>query len=78
MKRSKQLQNMINQVNDYLRSNRVKEEGNDVFLIITHNLLQQGLYQGFNYFKDAKIGDMVIPVLAGTSDPDKFEYLQIY
>ena len=75
MKRTKQMQNFINQVNDYLRKNRIKNEGNDVFLITTHNLLQQNLYKGFNYYKDKKIGDVTLPILAGSSTD--FEYLQI-
>ena len=32
-----------------------------------------------NYFKDKELADgTVISVLAGTSDPEKFDYLQLY
>lgn len=75
MRRTKQMQNMIDMVNTYLRRNGIKDEGNDLFLVVTHNLLQQGLYRGFNYYKDKEIGGDIYPVLAG-SDVN-FEYLQI-
>jgi len=79
MKRAKQLEYLIDDVNIYLKNNGIKNEANPVFLIVQHNLIQQGLYKGFNYFKRKEFDDgTVLSVLAGTSDPDKFDYLQLY
>lgn len=69
------MENLITDVNQYLRNNKVKNQGDACFLVVTHSLLQQGLYRGFNYYKDGVIGDKVIPILAGSSE--NFEYLQV-
>lgn len=76
MRRAKQLDTLVKDVNVYLRKNKIKNEDDPVFQVVMWSLLEQHLYQGFNYFKDAKIGDDVIPVLAGSSV--HFDYLQLY
>lgn len=79
MKRAKQMDVLISDINSYLKNNRIKSEANPAFLVVQHSLLQQGLYRGFNYFKDKKLADgHIISVLAGTDDPEKFDYLQLY
>lgn len=76
MKRTKQLQMVIDETNKYLRNNKIKDQSNPAFSVVQHSLLEMGTYQGFNYFNDRKIGDKVIPILAGSSV--NFEFLQIY
>lgn len=76
MKRTKQLQQVVDTTNYYLRRNGIKDEADPAFHIVMCSLLQTKTYKGFNYFKDKQIGDEVIPVLAG-SDTD-FDYLQLY
>lgn len=76
MKRTKQLQQVVDTTNYYLRRNGIKDESDPAFHIVMCSLLQTKTYHGFNYFKDKQIGDEVIPVLAG-SDTD-FDYLQLY
>ena len=76
MRRTKQIQRLIKDVNHYLRHNHIKDEGDPVFLVTMHSLLQQRIYQGFNYYKDKVIGGNTVSVLAGSSE--NFEYLQLY
>ena len=76
MKRTQQLQVMVDNVNHYLRNNRIKDEGDPAFHITMYTLLDTRTYKGFNYFKDKQIGDKVIPVLAGSSID--YDYLQLY
>ena len=78
MKRTKQLQTMVDITNKYLKNNGIKDEGNDAFILIQHILLQTKTYHGYNMYKDKLIGNEIVSVLAGTSDPEKFDYLQLY
>lgn len=50
MKRTKQMESLIAEVNDYLRLNHIKETSNPVFLVVTNNLIHQKLYRGFNLY----------------------------
>lgn len=76
MKRSKQLQAVVDLTNEFLRNNKIKDEGNDAFNICQLALLRTNTYHGFNYFKDMEIGGEMLSVLAGSST--NFEYLQLY
>ena len=79
MKRTKQLQHVVDKVNEYLRNNHIKDEGDPAFMIVGWALLDTHTYQGFNMYKDKTLADgTVISVLAGTADPEKFDYLQLY
>lgn len=50
MKRAKQTQVIVDSVNEYLRNNHVKSQGNPVFVIMSHALINANVYQGYNYF----------------------------
>ena len=79
MKRSKQLQTVVDKTNEYLRNNKIKDEGDPAFMVVNWALLDTHTYHGFNMYKDKELADgTVISVLAGTSDPEKFDYLQLY
>ena len=79
MKRSKQLQTVVDKTNEYLRNNKIKDEGDSAFMVVQWALLETKTYHGFNFFKDKTLEDgTVLSVLAGTSDPEKFDYLQLY
>lgn len=68
MKRAKQTETMINVTNEYLKNNHVKTESDPVFIVMTHALIEAGIYRGFNYYK-------ADGVLSGGVDTD---YIQIY
>ena len=83
MRRSKQLQKLVDDVNDYLRKNHIKSQSDPCFLVVSDSLLKQHLYQGYNFYVDFEVTywdgyKTKIPRLAGTSDPEKFDYLQLY
>lgn len=50
MKRTKQTQIIVDNVNHYLRQNRVKSQGDPVFVVMSYALIEAKCYQGFNYF----------------------------
>ena len=68
MKRTKQIQSLIDEVNNYLKLNHIKETSNPVFLIVTNNLIHSKIYYGFNMY--TKEG-----TLSGGKNTD---YIQIY
>lgn len=72
-RRGKQLMDMLKSVNTYLRCNNIKDEGDPVFLVVTHSLLQQGVYYGYNLCSVKTIGSMecVVP------DGKEGQFLQI-
>ena len=76
MKRTKQLQTVVNNVNDYLRTNKIKDEKDPAFHMLVWSLLQTDTYKGFNYFRDKEIDGETVSVLAGSSID--FDYLQLY
>ena len=56
MKRTKQMESLISEVNDYLRLNHIKETSDPVFLVVTNNLIHSKIYCGFNmYTKNGKL-----------------------
>lgn len=75
MKRTKQMQTVVDETNRYLRNAQIKDEGDPTFHTVMFALLETGTYRGFNYYKDMQIGDEVVPVLAGSCT--NFEYLQL-
>lgn len=50
MKQTKQVRKMVETVNQYLRDNHIKDDGNPVFATMEWLLLQADCYHGFNYF----------------------------
>ena len=50
MRRTKQAQAIVDSVNEYLRNNHVKSQGDPVFVIMSHALINANVYQGYNYF----------------------------
>lgn len=83
MKRSKQLQTVVDKTNEYLRKNKIKNEGDSAFMVVMWALLETKTYHGFNYYKDVKVKswdgiERTMSILACTDDPEKFDYLQLY
>lgn len=71
MKRTKQTQTIVDNVNEYLRNNHVKSQGDPVFVVITHALIKANCYQGFNFFTaDGKL-------FSGENEK-KFDHLEFY
>lgn len=71
MKRTKQTQTIVNSVNEYLRNNHIKTQGDPVFVVMSHALIEAKCYQGFNYFTaDGKL-------FSGENEK-KFDHLEFY
>ena len=70
MKRTKQTQTIVNNVNKYLRNNHIKSQGDPVFVVMSHALIEAKCYQGFNYFTtDGRLSG---------GENEKFDHLKFY
>jgi hypothetical protein len=68
MKRTKQIENLIKHVNEYLKNNHINDMSDPVFLVICDALIDNKIYHGFNFYtKDGR--------LSGGKNTD---YIQIY
>ena len=78
-KRTNYVQEMINEVNAYLRFRKVKSASDTLFVFATSYLLKKKMYEGYNFYKDMTMpdGETIVPILAGSCKEDEFEYLQI-
>ena len=76
MKRTKQAEKMIESINYYLKANNVKDPYDDVVMAFQYALQKANIYNGFNYYKHKEINGEKVLVLAGTSDPTKYDCLQ--
>lgn len=50
MKRAKQVEIMVKEVNEYLRRNHISDIYDPVFNMVQNMLLKAKVYQGFNYY----------------------------
>ena len=79
MKRAKQMENLIERANNYLRLNHINTQDDGVFLVITNSLLQDGLYKGFNWYKVDYFehNGQTYPIYK-TCPEEEGEFIQIY
>lgn len=70
MKRAKQTQIIVDNVNHYLRHNHIKSQGDPVFVVMSHALIEAKCYQGFNYF--------TADGFLFSGDNEKFDHLEFY
>lgn len=77
--RPKYVNEFLNKANDCLRRWKVKDDHNsDLFWFIHEYLSDKKMYRGYNFFKDKYVDNKRYSVLAGSADPDKFDYIQFY
>ena len=70
MKRTKQTQIIVDNVNEYLRNNHIKTQGDPVFVVMNAALINANVYQGFNYFTaNGKLSG---------GDNEKFDHLEFH
>jgi len=81
-KRPQYIENQIKEVNEYIRSKRLKdkEQYNDsLWCWFTQYLLENGWYRGYNMYIDHVLDDgTVVKILAGQDYSSKDYYLQIW
>ena len=77
-KRAKQVQEIINTLNGYLKYNKVIDEYDNVKEGLTWLLLATNLYYGYNYFYDKEVNGKMYQCLANTTDKEKLKKLKAY
>ena len=79
-KRTKAMQQLVNEANAYFRDHNVKDEHtSDLFWFVTHKLLDKHMYNGFNfYIRKYKDDGTEYCILAGTADKTKYDFIQIW
>ena len=81
--RTKQVEIMIKEFNDYLKNNHIIDEYATEVHLFLHLLLRANCYQGFNWFYEYPYTDVVgkttmVQRSAGTSDIKKLQELRAY
>lgn len=83
VRRTKQVEQMVEEVNLILRKNKVRDEFDERFWLFSHLLLTTNCYKGYNWYYDSLYTDVVgitsvVPRLCGTSDKDALEKFDAY
>ena len=73
-KRPQDVTELVNEVNRTLRFRKIKDESNELFIFMVAYLMNKKMYKGFNFYVESGS----LPVLAGTADYDKYDFLQLY
>ena len=81
--RTKQVEIMIKEFNDYLKNNHIIDEYATEVHLFLHLLLRANCYQGFNWFYEYPYADVggkttMVQRSAGTSDIKKLQELRAY
>lgn len=81
--RTKQVEIMIKEFNDYLKNNHIIDEYATEVHLFLHLLLRANCYQGFNWFYEYPYTDVMgkttmVQRSAGTSDIKKLQELRAY
>ena len=81
--RTKQVEIMIDEFNDYLKNNRIIDEYTPEVHLFLHLLLRANCYRGFNWVYEYPYTDVVgkttmVPTLAGTSDKEQLKGMKAY
>lgn len=77
--RPKYIKDFVESANESLRLYKVKDDHkSDLFWFIHKYLTEKKTYRGYNFFKDKYVDGKRYSVLAGSCDPDKFDYIQFY
>lgn len=86
-KRSKQLETLVTEANEFFIANNVKDEHNsDLFRFVCNKLLKNKCYNGFNFYKwkytkyvdGVEVNCERYKVLAGTANPEEYDFIQIW
>ena len=75
-KRTKQVEDMVKRANNIFKLQRVKDPyENSLFIFMDDFLLDMRMYQGYNFYK---IGENDRLYLAGSSNPEEYDCIQLY
>lgn len=81
--RTKQVEIMIDEFNDYLKNNRIIDEYTPEVHIFLHLLLRANCYRGFTWSYEYPYTDVMgkttmVQALAGTSDKEQLKDMKAY
>ena len=78
-KRPQYVQEIVDEINEIFYRKKEKNALCDLAIWLDHYLLKKGMYCGYNFFIDETHTDgKTYKVLAGSSDPNVYEYIQFY
>ena len=78
MKRPKYVQELINKVNELWRETGQKDEHCTLMIFMQSYLLQKKMYRGYNFYKVENHNGRDIVMLAGSSDKEKYDFIQLW
>ena len=78
-KRPQYVQEIVDDINEIFYHKKEKNAHCDLAIWLDHYLLKKEMYRGYNFFIDKTQTDgKTYKVLAGSSDPNEYEYIQFY
>ena len=78
-KRPQYVQEIVDEINEIFYHKKEKNTNCDLAIWLDHYLLNKGMYRGYNFYIDKTHTDgTTYKVLAGSSDPNVYEYIQFY
>ena len=78
-KRPQYVQEIVDEINEIFYRKKEKNVLCDLAIWLDHYLLNKGMYRGYNFYIDKTHTDgTTYKVLAGSSDPNVYEYIQFY
>lgn len=78
-KRPQYVQEIVDDINEIFYRTKEKNAHCDLAIWLDHYLLKKGMYRGYNFYIDKTHTDgTTYKVLAGSSDPNEYEYIQFY
>ena len=78
-KRPQYVQEIVDEINEFFYHKKEKNAHCDLAIWLDHYLLKKGMYRGYNFYIDKTLTDgKTYKMLAGSSDPNEYEYIQFY
>lgn len=77
-KRTKQVNEFVDKVNETLRRRNIKNEDDTLFIFACDYLLSKKMYEGFNFCKYKTIDGRQVIGLAGSAKKEDYDFLQLY
>ena len=78
-KRPQYVQEIVDEINEIFYRKKEKNSLCDLAIWLDHYLLKKDMYRGYNFYIDKTHTDGTTDkVLAGSSDPNEYEYIQFY
>ena len=75
-KRTKQVEEMVQRANNIFKAYHIKDPyGDSLFRFMDDFLLDMRMYKGYNFYKIDENGKLY---LAGSSNPEEYDCIQLY